>query len=327
MGKEIYNIGIIGAGHIALKMSTTLASLPRTRKYAVASRNKNKAESFAREQGFAKAYGSYEELMDDPLVDLVYIATPHAFHYEQARSCILKGKPVLCEKAFTANANQAVELLRLAEEKQIFITEAIWTRYMPLSRTITSLTKSGIIGTPYMLSANLGYAITDRERLIKPELAGGALLDVGVYTLNFAAMIFGKEVLSTTSSCIKTDVGVDAQDSIIQLFSDNRMAVLSCSMVAKTDRQGIISGSNGHIIVDNINNPQCVRIIDKNYNTIEEHKAPHQITGFEYEVNACIEALDKGYLQTPDMPHDETIRIMKMMDSLRYSWNIHFPFE
>lgn len=324
---KIYNVGIIGAGHIALKMASTLAALPRTHRYAIASREMRKAMTFAKEQGFERAYGSYEELMDDPKVDLIYIATPHAFHFEQAKASILKGKPVLCEKAFTANAAQAEELLKLAEEKQVFIAEAIWTRYLPMSRTIAELVRNGAVGTPYLLSANLGYAITNRERLVRPELAGGALLDVGVYTLNFAAMVFGTEILSTTSTCVKMDNGLDAQDSITLVYPGERMAVLNCSMLARSDRQGIISGDGGHMIIDNINNPQSIKVLDGNYQTVAEYHAPSQVTGFEYEVNACIEALDKGLLQTLDMPHDETLRIMRQMDALRKEWGVRFPFE
>ena len=324
---KIYNVGIIGAGHIALKMASTLAALPRTHRYAIASREMRKAMTFAKEQGFERAYGSYEELMDDPKVDLIYIATPHAFHFEQAKACILKGKPVLCEKAFTANAAQAEELLKLAEEKQVFIAEAIWTRYLPMSRTIAELVRKGAVGTPYLLSANLGYAITNRERLVRPELAGGALLDVGVYTLNFAAMVFGTEILSTTSTCVKMDNGLDAQDSITLVYPGERMAVLNSSMLARSDRQGIISGEGGHMIIDNINNPQSIKVLDGNYQTVAEYHAPSQVTGFEYEVNACIEALDKGLLQTLDMPHDETLRIMRQMDALRKEWGVCFPFE
>mgnify|MGYP000340408321 FL=1 len=324
---KIYNVGIIGAGHIALKMASTLAALPRTHRYAIASREMRKARRFAKEQGFERAYGSYEELMDDPKVDLIYIATPHAFHFEQAKASILKGKPVLCEKAFTANAAQAEELLKLAEEKQVFIAEAIWTRYLPMSRTIAELVRNGAVGTPYLLSANLGYAITNRERLVRPELAGGALLDVGVYTLNFAAMVFGTEILSTTSTCVKMDNGLDAQDSITLVYPGERMAVLNSSMLARSDRQGIISGDGGHMIIDNINNPQSIKVLDGNYQTVAGYHAPSQVTGFEYEVNACIEALDKGLLQTLDMPHDETLRIMRQMDALRKEWGVRFPFE
>ncbi len=324
---KIYNIGIIGAGHIAIKMARTLAAMPQTCRYAIASRDKEKAVTFAREYGFLSAYGSYEELINDPHVDLIYIATPHAFHYEQMRLCIENGKPVLCEKSFTANAQQAIDILNLAEEKQVFVTEAIWTRYLPMSRTIAALVKEGAVGTPYLLTANLGYAVADKPRLVRPDLAGGALLDMGVYALNFAAMIFGNDLSSMHSSSILTESGVDGQDNITQIYSHNRMAVLTCSMFARMDRQGIVSGDKGHLIVDNINNPQRVRVVDQNYQQVAEYFAPPQITGFEYQVTASLEALEKGFLQTIDMPHDETIRIMKQMDALRESWGVRYPFE
>ena len=189
-----YKIGIIGCGHIAEKMAATINGMQEAESYAVASRSIEKAQAFATKWNFSKAYGSYEELVTDSEVDLVYIATPHSHHYEHARLCIMNGKPVLCEKSFTANAHQAEELIRLAEEKNIFITEAIWTRYMPLSVKMKELLDEGVIGKPYTLSANLGYVIADKDRIAKPELAGGALLDIGVYTLNFAAMAFGSDI-------------------------------------------------------------------------------------------------------------------------------------
>ena len=169
-------------------------------------------------------------MLDDEEVELVYIATPHSHHFEHARMSLLKGKAVLCEKAFTANARQAEELLNLAKEKELFITEAIWTRYMPLSQTINDLVNGGIIGRPMTLSANLGYPIGNRERLRQPALAGGALLDLGVYALNFASMVFGTDVESVTSTCVKTDTGVDAQNSITLTFKDGKIAVLHSSM-------------------------------------------------------------------------------------------------
>lgn len=164
---KTYKIGIIGCGNIAKKMALTLGGMKHVERHAVASRSKEKAETFAGEWQFTKAYGSYEELIKDPHVDLIYIATPHSEHYEHARLCILNQKPVLCEKAFTANARQAEELLNLAKEHQVFITEAIWTRYMPLSQKIRELIEQGAIGKPYTLSANLGYVIQDKERIIR----------------------------------------------------------------------------------------------------------------------------------------------------------------
>ena len=322
-----YKIGILGSGWIAEKMAITLNGMQGVEKYAVASRSSEKAEAFARKWEFLKAFGSYEALADDPDVDLIYIATPHSLHYEQAKMCINKGKPVLCEKAFTANAREAEALLDLAHREKVFITEAIWTRYMPLSMKIQQLLKEGIIGTPYMLSANLSYPVAYKERIQRPELAGGALLDLGVYALNFAAMAFGSDIKETHSFCQLTESGVDAQENITLLYNDGKMASLQAGIYAKSDRMGVISGDKGHLIVENINCPEAVRVIDADYKTIAVHEAPRHITGYEYQVYASIEALENGWLESPYMPHAETLRIMKQMDALRKEWGVKYPCD
>lgn len=322
-----YNVGIIGAGNIAVKMARTLNAMPQTVAYAIASRDIAKAEKFAKEHGVEKYYGSYAELAEDPAVDLIYIATPHAMHFADARMCLEKGKPVLCEKAFTATASQAEELVKISHNLNVFITEAIWTRYLPLSLKIIKLAKSGIIGEPHFIEANIGYAVKDKERMIKPELAGGALLDLGVYPLNFAAMIFGGEVEKCVSACALTDTGVDAQDTITLFYPNDKIAVLSCTMLCPTDKRGIIAGEKGYIVVDDINNPQYVVVKDLKGEIIEEHRAPEQISGFEYQVAESIEAIEKGEIETPYMPHAETVRIMEQMDALRREWGVCFPFE
>lgn len=207
---EKLKLGIIGSGWIAEKMAITVAGMEGVEAYGIASRDLAKAQAFAKQWSFAHAYGSYEEMLDDEQVQLVYIATPHSHHYEHARMCLLRGKPVLCEKAFMATAWQAHDILDLAKETNIFIAEAIWTRYMPLSHQINELLQSGVIGEPRILSANLGYPNWHKERMYKPELAGGALLDLGVYPINFAFMAFGSDFEHVTSSCIKIDTGMDA---------------------------------------------------------------------------------------------------------------------
>lgn len=318
-------VGILGAGHIAVKMANTLRAMNGYECCAVASRSKEKAEAFAKEFGITRAYGSYEELVDDPEVELVYIATPHSHHFRHARLCLEHNKPVLCEKAFTANAEEAEELIRISEEKGVFLTEAIWTRYMPLSLKIKKLIDDGTIGNPHTLSANLCYPISHKERVIRPELGGGALLDIGIYALNFTAMVFGDKIERMVSACTKHETGVDGQEAITQFFSGNRMAVLYSSIYAKSDRKGIISGDRGHMVIENINNPEIARVYDLNYRLVAEYPAPAQITGFEYEVMASFEAIDQGLLETPYMPHSETLRMMRMMDSLRKEWGVTFP--
>ena len=184
-------IGILGAGGIAVQMAKTVAGMKDVENYAVAARSFERAQAFAEKYGFSKAYGSYEEMLADPQVDLVYIATPHSHHYLHAKMCLEAGKNVLCEKAFTVNADQARKLFALAKEKDLLITEAIWTRYMPSRKMIDDIISSGVIGEVTAVTANLNYAISEVERIRKPELAGGALLDVGVYTINFASMVLG----------------------------------------------------------------------------------------------------------------------------------------
>lgn len=322
---QTHKMGIIGTGHIAHKMAYTVSQMEGYEICAVASRTQESANAFAAEFNIAKAYDSYQKLTEDPEVELIYIATPHSLHYEHASLCIAHHKPVLCEKAFTANAQEAEALIAQAQKNKVFITEAIWTRYMPLSHTIVKLIQEGAIGTPYTLSANLCYPISHKARLMRPELAGGALLDIGIYPLNFAAMVFGTEVEHTESSCTLTDTGMDAQECITQYFSGNRMANLYSSIYARSDRYGIISGDKGYMMVKNVNNPEMVQIFDPMDNLIAEHHAPRQITGFEYQVEACFEAIGQGAIETRYMPHEETIRMMHMMDELRKEWGVHYP--
>lgn len=321
------NVAIMGAGNIGGIMAATLNKMKNVRCYAVGSRNKEKAVEFARKFGCKKAYGSYEELAADKKIDLIYIATPHSEHYDNAKLCIENGKAVLCEKAFTANSAQAEELLALAEEKKVFITEAMWTRYMPMLHTIKEVLDSGIIGVPTMLTANLGYTINGVTRLNDPALAGGALLDVGVYTLNFASMIFGTDIKKVSSACTYTKSGVDEQNSITLIYEDGKMAVLNSSMLSQSDRKGMIHGTKGFAVVENINNFETLTVYDSEYKKIAKYSRPRQISGYEYEVEASINAIREGALECPQMPHAETIRIMKLMDSLRYEWGIKYPFE
>lgn len=320
-----FKIGIIGAGHIAIKMASTLNAMQSAEPYGIAARDRSKAEAFAAAHNITKAYGSYEELADDPDVDLIYIATPHSLHYAHARMCLERGKAVLCEKAFTANATEAEELIRLSQSKGVFLAEAIWTRYMPFSRTIAEIAASGAIGTPHILSAHLGYPVGTVERILRPELGGGALLDLGVYTLNFASMCFGADIARIDSACTLSETGVDLQESITLRFADGRMAILQATALCANDRQGIICGDKGYIVVDNINNPLHATLHAPDHTVVRTYDAPPQITGFEYQVQACIDAIGEGRIETPYMPHSESLRIMRIMDGLRRQWGVTFP--
>lgn len=317
-------IAILGAGSIAEKLAYTMGQLEEAECYAVASRSLEKAQDFASKHGFERAYGSYEEMLADENVELVYIATPHSHHYAHMKLCIEAGKHVLCEKAFTVNEKQAVEIFRLAKEKDVLVTEAIWTRYMPSRKIINDLLAEGVVGEVKTLTANLDYAISQKERIIRPELAGGALLDVGVYTLNFALMHFGNKIAEKHSAVQLAETGVDGQNVMTLFYEDNRMAVLTSGIYGLSDRQGIFYGSKGLMVVDNINNPLEVKVYNANRELVRAVSMPEQINGYEYEVLETIDCIKKGLRECPSMPHEDTLEVMRLMDEFRAEWGVHY---
>ena len=320
-------MGIIGAGRIAGFMGRTLQGMDTVGRYAIAARDYERAKAFAEKYGFEKAYGSYEEMVKDPEVDLVYIATPHSHHYDHVKLCLEHGKHVLCEKAFTVNEGQARELFAMAKERGLLLTEAIWTRYMPMRKTLEEVLASGIIGNPYLLTANLSYIIDHKERIKKPELAGGALLDIGIYTLNFASMAFGEDIERITGTATFNEYGMDMQENITILYRDGRMAALNSSARSLSDRRGIIYGDKGYIETENINNCEGIKVFDTERRLVASYETPEQITGYEYEVEACVHAIEQGELECPQMPHEETLRMLRWMDELRRQWGIVYPME
>lgn len=320
-------IGIIGAGNIAGVLARTFARMDGVECYAIASRTKEKAQAFAEKYGFEVAYGSYEELVEDPKVELVYIATPHSNHYDDMKLCISHGKPVLCEKAFTMNSAQAKEIARLSAENGVYVTEAIWTRYMPSRKMINDILASGIIGKARTLTANLSYVIHQNYRITAPELAGGALLDVGVYGINFALMHFGTDIERIESSVQMTDTGVDGAESITIFFKDGKMAVLTHSIYNRSDRKGIIHGDKGYLVVENINNPQSIAVYDVNDVLVQEIKVPNQISGYEYQVQESMKCLQESRTESVSMPLADSVFVMEVMDSIRKQWGLVYPQE
>ena len=317
-------LGILGAGGIASTMAKTVAGMKDVEAYAVAARDLERARVFAQKYEVKKAYGSYEEMLADDEVGLVYIATPHSHHYLHGKMCLEAGKHVLCEKAFTVNAEQAQKLFDLAKEKKLLITEAIWTRYMPSRKMINDIIESGVIGEVTAVTANLSYTVSHVERIRKPELAGGALLDVGVYPINFASMVLGDKVKDVKATAIFQN-GVDILDSIAMVFEGDRMATLQCGAREISDRMGSIFGTRGYMQVQNINNPEKITVFDTEHKEVASYVVPEQISGYEDEVESCMKAIHEGKTECPEMPHAETIRIMKIMDDIRKSWNYEIP--
>ena len=320
-------IGILGAGNISRKVAPALVALPEIECYAVASRDLEKARAFADEFGFEKVYGSYEALLSDPAVELVYVATPHSHHYEHMMLCLEHGKNVICEKAFTMNAQQAKRICAAAKERGLYAAEAIWTRYMPSRKMIQELLDSGIIGKPNTLTANLSYVISGVPRIYDPALAGGALLDIGVYGLNFALMHFGSDIVRVESSVTKMGTGVDGMEVITLHYRDGRMAVLTHSVYCRSDRMGIIHGDKGYLVVENINNPQSIQVFDTEDRLLARYTVPEQVNGYEYEFAEAVRCITEGKPEADSMPHADTIEVMELMDSLRKSWGVVYPQE
>jgi predicted dehydrogenase len=320
-------MAILGAGGIAGKMAETITRMDGIEPYAVASRDLDKAREFASKWGFSKAYGSYEQMLGDKAVELVYVATPHSHHYRHAMMCLEHGKHVLCEKAFTVNAEQARKVFSYAEEKKLFVTEAIWTRYLPMRLVLDQILERRVIGDPVSLTANLCYPLTHVQRMTDPSLAGGALLDLGVYPINFAMMVFGNRIESVRSTCERYETGVDASDCITLAFEGGKQAQLHCCMKTVSDKRGMIFGTKGYIEFKNINHCEGIDVYDKEYNLVEEYKPFKSITGYEHEVEASRKAIEEGLLECKQMPHSETIKVMELMDGLRKEWGIVYPME
>ena len=320
-------VGIIGTGWIAEKAAITLRGLSECEAYAVGSRTLERAEAFAKEWGIAKACGSYAELINDPDVDLVYVGTPHSHHYDVTKEALLAGKPCLVEKAFMANYRQAKEIVDIAREKKVFLAEAIWTRYQPVVKMVRDLIDSGRIGTPRLVTATLGYSMGEKPRIMRPDLCGGALLDLGVYALNFVRMFFPADIVSMESQCVKSKTGMDLTNAISIILADGVLCNLQSSAACVGDNIGVIAGTDGNLIIDNINNPQKITVNTHDREFVEDIHVPHQITGYEYQFLACRQALADGLLEPREMPLEETLYVMQLMDGLRQKWGVRYPMD
>ena len=325
--KDNLRVGIIGTGWIAEKAAITLKGIEDCEALAVGSRSQEKADDFASKWGIPKAYGSYTELIADPDVDLVYVGTPHSHHFDVTKEALLAGKPCLVEKAFMANYRQAKEIVDLAHERKVFLAEAIWTRYQPVVNMVRHLMTEGRIGIPRLLTATLGYSMGEKPRIMQPDLCGGALLDLGVYALNFVRMFFPADIVSMESQCVKSKTGMDLTNAISLVLSDGMLCNLQSSAACVGDNIGVIAGTEGNLIIDNINNPQQITVNGPDRTYIETIHVPKQITGYEYQFKACRQALIDGLLEPREMPHAETLYIMALMDDLRRKWNVRYPMD
>lgn len=321
--------GILSTGTIAKKFADTLSKLSGCGTLAaVASRNQETAEQFAKDYNIPTAYGTYLELVSDPAVDVIYIATPHSLHYENVKLCLEHGKHVLCEKSFTVNQQQAAELVDLAKEKGLFLMEAFWTKFLPAYRQLSEVLAAGTIGEITHLRAQYGFAPAGARyvRKFDPNLAGGALLDIGVYALGVAAMVLGYKPKALHASAIMGEYGTDKFDSMMLEYENGVTAHLITTIGSFIDPEAIIYGTKGHIVLPSFSALQRFTIIsDEGTKTTIE--APFEINGFEYQIQETAACLAANKRESSIMTHQNTLDIMGLMDKARAAWGLTFPCE
>lgn len=326
MGSQI-RWGILSTGTIAHNFARTVRQMNgEVLIAAVASRSEEKAKKFAEEYGIEKAYGSYEAMAEDPTVDVIYIGTPHSHHYDNIRLCLNHGKHVLCEKSFTVTAAQARETYRLTEEKHLFLMEGFWTKFFPVYRELEELLTQGAVGEIHLVTAQYGYC-TAPERAVRkfdPVLAGGTLLDIGVYAIGFAAMVLGYSPEKIVSLVKKNTVGTDSYSVIAMQYKDGAMAQLTTAIQTTIPVMAAIYGSAGYIEIPEFKNPDRIRVVP-NTGDAYEIVRPHEINGFEYEIREVQKCIENGQTTSSRMTPAQSIAVMEIMDEVRKIWNMEFP--
>ena len=321
--------GILGLGSIARKFAEGLQALPDAALVAVGSRSKEKAETFGQEFGAARCYGSYVALADDPDVDVVYVATPHPMHAPDSILCLKAGKAVLCEKPFTVNRGEAEEVVAVAREEKRFLMEAMWTRFLPIVVQTRQWIKEGRIGEPRMVQADFGFrtSVAEEGRLFNPRFAGGGLLDVGVYPISFAAMVFGESPSRIASLADIGETKVDEQAAMVLGYSGGRLAVLSSAIRTETPQEALIMGTEGMIRIHSPFWGGSRATLTVNGKAPEAVERLFEGNGYNCEAAAVGECLRAGQLENDVMPLDESLSILETMDRIRAQWGLKYTME
>ncbi|GIK55206.1 MAG: Gfo/Idh/MocA family oxidoreductase [Chloroflexi bacterium] len=320
--------GILGTGVIARKFAEGLAVLPDAVLTAVGSRNEHTAAAFATQYHVPHAHASYKALAKNPEVDVIYIATPHVFHMENSLLCLQHGKAVLCEKPFTMNRRQAEAIFALTEKTGLFVMEAMWTCFLPAITMVRQLLQDGVIGQVRMLTADFGYrtAMNPYGRHFAPTLGGGALLDVGIYPLALAHMVFGAPTQITGLAHLG-ETGVDEQAAIILGYKGGELALLHTAVRTETVQEAVIMGTNGRI---KIHFPwwQPTRLtLTLSGQAAQDIELPFLGNGYNYEAAAVMDCLRSGQTQHPLMPWSTTLALQDTMDKIRTQWGLRYPAD
>jgi len=326
---SVIHWGILGTGGIAKKFAEALALLPDARMTAVGSRTQASADAFAATWKIPNRHGSYAALMADPEVDAVYIATPHTLHRDNAIGCLAAGKAVLCEKPFTINARQAEDVIALARNKKIFLMEAMWTRFLPVFVKIRSLLAEGVLGEVRQVQADFAFqaAYDPKSRLFDPALGGGALLDLGVYPVSFASMVFGEAPRRLVSVASLGETGVDEQSAAVIEYSAGRLAVISCALRFASPQEAHIIGTSGRSRIHPAWWHADTITVSRAGREDETITLPSLGNGYAHEAVEVMECLRGGRLESGVMPLGESLHIMQTLDAIRAEWGLRYPGE
>ncbi len=322
--------GILATGTIAEKFANTVNQMEKEQELvACASRTMEKAMAFAGKHGIARAYASYEAMLEDPDVDAVYVATPNNLHFDNCRMCLEAGKHVLCEKPFTINREDGEKLFAMAREKGLFIMEAFWTRHIPVLKRMQQLIREGVIGEVVWARSEYGIAVSGakKDRKFDSSLAGGALLDIGIYNLGFMRMVMGdSQPINFSSRFHINEYGTDDFSTIILNYPGGKYATITTSMGILMSREAVIYGTGGSIYLEDFQQPEkmVVRPNGQEPYTVE---IPKDINGFEYQIREVERCVKLGMTESDVMKPQDTLEILELMDQIRESWGLIFQCE
>ncbi|MBN2426566.1 MAG: Gfo/Idh/MocA family oxidoreductase [Calditrichaceae bacterium] len=318
--------GIMATGGIAHSFTQDLLLSNDAIVTAVGSRSIENAKKFADKYKIPKYYGTYEELAADPDIDIIYVASPHAFHYHNTMLCLENNKHVLCEKAFAINAVEAEKMIALARKKNLFLMEAMWTRYMPVVKKALKMIRDGLIGDVRLINADFCRQpeYDPANRFFNPDLGGGALLDLGIYPIAMTFLLAGKPDYITSAAKIGA-TRVDEQCGMIFTYKSGLLAHLFASLITLTDSDVVIVGSKGKI---RLHGPVCIpqgMTVSLHGKADKYEKAEIKGNGYTYEALEVMDCLNKDKTESAIMPLDESLEIMKTMDQLRKQWGLVYP--
>jgi predicted dehydrogenase len=320
------NWGILGCGAIAGKFADALQVIPDAQLYAVASQSETRARNFGEKHSAVKWHVGYDALAADPGVDVVYVASPHTFHKAHTIMCLNGGKHVLCEKPIAINQKEAGEMVAVARAKKLFLMEAMWTRFLPVICKVRELLVGGAIGDIRMMTADFGFRakFDPRSRLFDPLLGGGSLLDVGVYAVALAFMVYKRNPCALVGAASVGSTGVDEQSAAILRYDRGEMALLSSAISAATANEAKIFGTAGSIRI-----PQFWRAVTTTVSagTTKDISIPFRANGYEYEAEEVMRCIKEGKIESEIMPLSESLNVMATMDVIRAQWGLVYPTE